>query len=595
MEMSNTSTAGIVYLIQPAELVGTDRFKIGCSAKNTIERCIEGYRKGSRCIYIIECIDPFSVEKILKTAFNSKFKLIAGKEYFEGDEIAIKSLFKNIVLDETNTITNEISLDIPKKDLDIQSSSADETSEEESSDEISTEEQPEEDVEPSIEVTTYADYMKYSSVTDIIITHKKYAHGYIKLDGNIYYRFIDGSDPKEFATETYIINKKSYTRLEIRKMLPYVIEYSSDKTKYYTINRDYEYIGYDNVKSLGDIEPLHETFKREYLFNDGNKPWDSTIFFNDYVKKYLQLTKDMSQEFKNYEHILDFDNDSSMSYVDSKNECLECLQGWLQNNCKDSRVVIDRKFYNLSYDWNKIIADIRKLCYNKEPNLCIPEYNEYILNNTKDKCVLLNTYSFTTSSINDKIVLNSIKNITLQQVFNDDIDISIVDNLMSSYVTDKTHILNFKKLCKSIFVESSADPIVFNEKISIGTCLTFILDQILCALSMYNKKYSINNNDDNKELDSHIKKNGIPRVLFIYDVKSQINVSKYTKLGIKNIVKVNVSPRVYNVENYEKWCKTNKDIIDNNCSSLPIRYSIRELLYKQNNLFWHLFKWCCVD
>ncbi len=46
MEMSNTSTLGIVYLIQPAGLVGTNRFKLGCSAKNTIDRCIDGYRKG---------------------------------------------------------------------------------------------------------------------------------------------------------------------------------------------------------------------------------------------------------------------------------------------------------------------------------------------------------------------------------------------------------------------------------------------------------------------------------------------------------------------------------------------------------------------
>lgn len=46
MEMSNTSTLGIVYLIQPAGLVGTNRFKPGCSAKNTIDRCIDGYRKG---------------------------------------------------------------------------------------------------------------------------------------------------------------------------------------------------------------------------------------------------------------------------------------------------------------------------------------------------------------------------------------------------------------------------------------------------------------------------------------------------------------------------------------------------------------------
>jgi hypothetical protein len=596
MEMSDTSSkVGIVYLIQPAELVGTNRFKIGCSAKNTIDRCINGYRKGSRCIYIVECINPFDVEKKLKTSFNYNFKVIAGKEYYEGDETTIKMLFKEIVFYETTSNTPEIVLEITKEDLDNQSSGEDETNEEESSDEISTDEQPE--VEPIIEITTYADYIKYSSVTDIIITNKKYLHGYIKLGGNIYYQFVDGSDPKEFSTEAYVIDNKSYTRIELRKILPYCIEINSDKTKFYTINRDYDYIGYDNVKSLKDIEPLHELFKREYLFNDGNKPWESTVFFNDYVKKYLKLTKDMIEICKDYENSLNIVENSFMSYVDSKNEHLECLQGWLQNNCKDYGVVIDHKFCNLSYDWNKIIADIKKLCYKKEPNLCIPEYSEYVLNNKKDKCVMLNTHNFKTSIINDRIVLNSIKNITLHVEYIDDIDISIVDNLISSYVTDKTHILNFKKLCKSVFVQSSAEPIIFNDLTnSHFTCLTYILDTILYNLNMCNKKYSIDFSDDNKELVSHIKKNGIPRVLFIYDVKSQTNISKYTNLGIKNIVKYNlVSKGLYSIENYNKWCITNKDIIDKHCKSIPIDYMVSELLYKQKNLFWHFFKWCCVD
>ena len=109
------SNVGIVYLIQPAELVGTNRFKVGCSSKNTIDRCVEGYRKGTRCIYIIECIEPFCVEKILKNAFTTNFKLIAGKEYFEGDEIAIKKLFINIVF--TNYPKDEV-LNIPERVID---------------------------------------------------------------------------------------------------------------------------------------------------------------------------------------------------------------------------------------------------------------------------------------------------------------------------------------------------------------------------------------------------------------------------------------------------------------------------------------------
>ena len=88
---------GTIYLIQPAELVGTKRYKIGCSAKNDLERCKKGYKKGTRFMDIRECNDPFALEQEVKTCFNSKFNLIAGKEYFEGNEADIKKAFNDVV------------------------------------------------------------------------------------------------------------------------------------------------------------------------------------------------------------------------------------------------------------------------------------------------------------------------------------------------------------------------------------------------------------------------------------------------------------------------------------------------------------------
>jgi hypothetical protein len=88
---------GTIYLIQPAELVGTERYKIGCSSKNDLERCKKGYKKGTRFIDIRECNDPFAVEREVKTSFNIKFNLVAGKEYFEGNEADIKKEFNDIV------------------------------------------------------------------------------------------------------------------------------------------------------------------------------------------------------------------------------------------------------------------------------------------------------------------------------------------------------------------------------------------------------------------------------------------------------------------------------------------------------------------
>jgi hypothetical protein len=93
---------GIVYLIQPTELIGTNRYKIGCSSKSTLNRCTTGYRSGTRFISIAECKNPFSVEKKIKAIFNYKFTLVAGYEYFEGDENIMFKEFNKIIEEHKN-------------------------------------------------------------------------------------------------------------------------------------------------------------------------------------------------------------------------------------------------------------------------------------------------------------------------------------------------------------------------------------------------------------------------------------------------------------------------------------------------------------
>ena len=57
---------GIIYLIQPSELVGTNRYKIGMSNNPDLERCKNGYKKGSRYLSIMECNDPLILEGNIK-------------------------------------------------------------------------------------------------------------------------------------------------------------------------------------------------------------------------------------------------------------------------------------------------------------------------------------------------------------------------------------------------------------------------------------------------------------------------------------------------------------------------------------------------
>jgi len=130
---------GIVYLIQPSQLIGTERYKIGCSRDLNMVRCL-AYNKGTRYIYTAECNEPFVVERKIKEVFNKKFKLISGNEYYEGNENAMKKEFLLIVMSfidnikEDNVITN---------------------------------------YEEPYKITTYEEWRMHTSIEKIIITNKK--------------------------------------------------------------------------------------------------------------------------------------------------------------------------------------------------------------------------------------------------------------------------------------------------------------------------------------------------------------------------------------------------------------------------------------
>lgn len=94
-KVSTNIKKGIVYLVQPEELIGTNRYKVGCSSKASIER-LKTYKKGSHCILVAKCKEPFIVEKEIIKEFNKSFNVIAGNEYYEGDESEMVYIFLKI-------------------------------------------------------------------------------------------------------------------------------------------------------------------------------------------------------------------------------------------------------------------------------------------------------------------------------------------------------------------------------------------------------------------------------------------------------------------------------------------------------------------
>ncbi len=94
---------GIVYLVQPCVLVGTNRYKIGRSRKNDLSR-LKAYMKGTRYLSIHECSDDALFERHLIDAFNEKYERFAGNEYFIGDEIDMMDTFHHVIKETTKSL-----------------------------------------------------------------------------------------------------------------------------------------------------------------------------------------------------------------------------------------------------------------------------------------------------------------------------------------------------------------------------------------------------------------------------------------------------------------------------------------------------------
>lgn len=98
---------GIVYLIQPEELLGTNRYKIGCSSFNDTRRIQDGYHKYTEIHCVIHVRDYLAYERLLKMVFRKKYSLVCGNEFFEGDINKIKYDFMNLYLYHMNPLETD--------------------------------------------------------------------------------------------------------------------------------------------------------------------------------------------------------------------------------------------------------------------------------------------------------------------------------------------------------------------------------------------------------------------------------------------------------------------------------------------------------
>jgi len=105
---------GFIYLIQPVELVGTDRYKIGCTGKEDLSRLLS-YNTGTRYLCINFCENYSMLEKLLKQKFKENFELIGGCEFFKGDEIKMIKLYTEIYSTNIELIKHKKEFNIIQK------------------------------------------------------------------------------------------------------------------------------------------------------------------------------------------------------------------------------------------------------------------------------------------------------------------------------------------------------------------------------------------------------------------------------------------------------------------------------------------------
>jgi hypothetical protein len=96
-ELFMINDKGLLYLIQPAELVGTQRYKIGYSKNTDLDKFRRDYKKGSRFLDIYEYEHSPLLVREIRSNFNNKFRLVAGRTYYEGNENDIKKNFNDII------------------------------------------------------------------------------------------------------------------------------------------------------------------------------------------------------------------------------------------------------------------------------------------------------------------------------------------------------------------------------------------------------------------------------------------------------------------------------------------------------------------
>lgn len=377
---------GVIYLIQPKELIGTRTYKIGCLRNHNHN----GF-KGSRIVCIIECDNQYNVKHYIKSDMEKEF---------EGDLITGNV---STIKDEFIKLVNKYS---EHKD-NYHDYIFDDTSDKDDEDDIID------------EITTYEDYTKTSKISHIVITEPRFLIGYYLIKKDNIWSHFDRNNPLIDFLE---INCGNYDHdykkiIEDIRINCYYKDYKGDCLKYH------EYFMTSNDKY--------------YIFNSKKLKF---INYDPEIKILTEklLITDFFESTKNSHSDTDETNDSNKTDKTEINEEIE--------NFYTLDINIVNNIFNSIIDDN-ILQDYKKLCYNifvkqKEDIIfydysdddyvlsewllnimkiifpdCVYEYNENNIKNIKleiPRMVIVNSNNINETQLND--IITEIKNIGIKNI-----------------------------------------------------------------------------------------------------------------------------------------------------------------------------------
>jgi hypothetical protein len=539
-----------IYLLQEREFITTNQkiYKLGKTKQENLQR-FKQYPKGSKLLLQQVCDDCDVLEAELIRDFKNKYthRRDIGNEYFEGDyNDMIKDIHIKITHNEVNN--EDIDDEVSNEDIDCEDGNT-------LCNEVDNNER---DYKLYID-----DYQKWSQI------HKCY----------------NEKDINEIMqlTKSYNIMKNIEIKEAFSKRQPYIIR------KY----EDYKQIS----PTIQSIIITHKNKQKGYILLNSSKHW---LIIYEYNHKIPIEEQECLLGWIKYHSKDEFQKDNIMYYTKEGFDEIYALS--IQYGTR-----LDENSTPFCCDYDKIIKDICKTCFNDRIELYALQNYEYFISidNCNANCIL-NTKTWQITDYNpntDKLLTGCdmtsdifyINKNTFQEI-----DTMFVNDAIKLLLGNNELYKQYKQLCYNIFVEHQKDITLIDDTYGLyglSYISNWITNLLNCLLPV--KSFIYISNDKYGEKVPNKYNNDIRLVIIKYNSDINKQVAKLQQLGYKNIIIMknhhNNIPIAYNDFISENMVKIKQlsevhTTKENHYNCLYIPYEVFD--YKRL-LLNNFLKWCC--